>query len=355
MATITHRGPYQWQATVRKKGYRSQSETFETKLKAEEWSKVVESETVRGVFADRAELERTTLADLIEKYRVDVSPNKLSCRTELVTARRFLRHPLALRPLATVRSVDFARYRDERLAEKASPNSVRLELTYLSTMFTTARKELSIQVENFLEDVRKPSAPLGRQRRLVGDEEARLLTAVRDSDAQAFELCFVLSIETGMRAGNIVKLCWEDIDFEQHLIFLEKTKNGDSLSIPLSEAAEAMLKSYPCADKTGGIARFYDSAGLGAAFRVACKKAGIPGLRYHDLRHDAATRLAPLVEAPVLAKLMGWKTLQMAMRYYNPTEEELVKARREAEAVRNRNLASSAAVVKFALSSTAHS
>lgn len=349
MATISNRGPYQWQATIRKKGYPPQSKTFETKKDAQAWSAIVESEMVRGVFADRTETERTTLGNLIERYSLEISPLKRSCRTELVTARRFLRHPLALRPLSTLRSVDFAKYRDERLSEGAAANSVRLELAYLSTMLTTAKKEWSIQVENFLEMVRKPPAPPGRKRRLVGDEEARLLTAVRDSDAQGFELCFILSIETGLRAGNIVELCWEDIDFEEHVIYVGKTKNGDSLSVPLSQTAEAVLKSYPCANKTGRIAKFYDTAGLGAAFRVACRKAGIQGLRYHDLRHDAATRLAPLVEAPVLAKLMGWKTLQMAMRYYNPTDEELVTLRREAEALRDRNLASSAVAAKAAL------
>lgn len=85
----------------------------------------------RGVFCDRAELERTTLGALVERYSREVSPTKRSCRTELVTARRLLRHPLALRPLSTLRYIDFASYRDQRLAERAANNSVRLELAYL--------------------------------------------------------------------------------------------------------------------------------------------------------------------------------------------------------------------------------
>lgn len=95
----------------------------------------------RGVFADRTEMERTTLGDLVKRYSEEVSPFKRSCRSELVTARRLLRHPLALRPLATLRSVDFARYRKQHLAEGAANNSVRLELAYFSAMFNTARKE----------------------------------------------------------------------------------------------------------------------------------------------------------------------------------------------------------------------
>lgn len=50
------------------------------------------------------------------------------------------------------------------------------------------------------------------------------------------------------------------------------------------------------------------------------------GLALHDLRHEAASRLAPHVTAQTLAKIMGWRTIQMAMRYYNPSHAELLAA-----------------------------
>lgn len=189
-------------------------------------------------------------------------------------------------------------------------------------MFNTARTEWSIEVCNFLELVRKPPAAPGRERRLVEDEESRLLAAARESKAPAFELCIILAIETGMRAGNLITLRWEDIDFKRHVIYVGRTKNNEGLVAPLSKHAEAALICYPCSNKTGRIPGFYDSAAVSAAFRVACQKAGIRALHFHNLRHDAATRLAPLVTAPVLAKLMERKTIQMAMRYYNPTEDD---------------------------------
>jgi integrase len=208
-------------------------------------------------------------------------------------------------------------------------------------MFNTARKEWSIEVRNFIELVRMSPATPGRTGCLVGDEESRLLAAARESQAPAFELCVILAIETGIRAGNLIELCWEAIDFKRHVIYVARTKNNYGLVAPLSAKAEAALKSYQRSNKTGRITSFYDSAALAAAFRMASKKAGIEGLRFHDLRHDAATRLAPLVTAPTLAKLMGWKTIQMAMRYYKPTEDELVTLRRDAEAARAHNIASS--------------
>jgi integrase len=48
-------------------------------------------------------------------------------------------------------------------------------------------------------------------------------------------------------------------------------------------------------------------------------------LRFHDLRHEAASRLAEELQAHELVKMMGWKTIQMAMRYYHPRAEDLAR------------------------------
>jgi integrase len=273
MASIQNRGPHQWQATVRRKGYPSQSETFETNRDAEAWANKVEHEMASGTFVDRKVADRTSLGDLLTKYGQEVSPSKRSCRTELVTIRRLLRHPLALRPLSSLRNTDFSSYREQRLKERAANNSVRLELALLSTMFATAISEWDLPIKNFIREIKKPKTTRGRDRRLVGDEEERLLEAARASQAPALELFVVLAIETGMRAGNLVELRWEQVDFEQHVIFVNRTKTGAGLAVPLSSAAEAALRAFKPAAAFGKISSFYDSNGLGAAFRQARKVA----------------------------------------------------------------------------------
>lgn len=107
-------------------------------------------------------------------------------------------------------------------------------------------------------------------------------------------------------------------------------KNGDSRTVQLSEAAEAVIRSLPRALHGGRLTTFHDSNGLGAAFRRACQRAGIDGLCFHDLRHEAVPRLAKKMPLATLAKVLAWRTLQMAMRYYNPTAKELVDAVRAA-------------------------
>ena len=90
MASVLKRGPHQWQATIRRKGYPTQTKTFETKSAANAWATVVESEMTRHVFIDKTEVERTTLGELLTRYGEEKSPKKRSCRTELVTIRRLL-------------------------------------------------------------------------------------------------------------------------------------------------------------------------------------------------------------------------------------------------------------------------
>ena len=76
MATIANRGPYQFQATIRRKGYPTQSKTFESRREAEAWATIIESEMVRGTFIPRAEAERTTRGAALERYGNEITPTK---------------------------------------------------------------------------------------------------------------------------------------------------------------------------------------------------------------------------------------------------------------------------------------
>lgn len=326
MATIKQRGPSQFQAIVRRKGYPSQTRTFETRAAARAWAADVESEMRRDAFIDRSEAERTTLRELLERYLSEVTPTKRSCQAEAKRLKQLLRHPLALRTLASLRSVDFAKFRDERL-KAASADTVRLDLALLSAAFNAARKDWSIAVDNPIALLRKPPPSRGRTRRLEGNEETRLL-GVADPELR---LCIVLAIETGMRQRNLAELTWEQVDLRDQVIYLDRTKNGDAHAVPLSVAAEAMLLALPRPLHGGRVTGFRDGAALGRKFRRACAKTGITNLRFHDLRHEAASRVAPYMPATTLAKVLGWKSITMAMRYYNPTANELVDARRKAE------------------------
>lgn len=220
--------------------------------------------------------------------------------------------------------MDFVKYRDDRL-KTCCAETVRRELVIISAVFTKARELWELPIGNPLGGVEWPAKGRHRERRLRGDEEARLLAAANESRGAALPICIILAIETGMRAGEIAPLHRGQIDFDSGVIRLGLTKNGISRTVPLTARAETALRYFSW-QPDGRLTTFYDSRGLSKAFRLACKRAGINGLCFHDLRHEAASRLAPRMPTGTLAKILGWKTVQMAMRYYNPTDEELVAA-----------------------------
>ncbi|WP_410498678.1 tyrosine-type recombinase/integrase [Chitinibacter sp. S2-10] len=288
MATIQHRGARQYQASICIKGFPRLTQTFETKAEAANWAKRIESEMHQGIFVDRREAERTTLGQALVRYEEEITPHKRSAENERSTIRRWLAHPLALRPLAQLRGVDFSKYRDSRL-EEVSASTVRLELALISNLFTVAKKEWSIPVDNPIAAIRKPKQPEGRDRRLAGDEEVRLMAAAKacHSDNSGLLVAIRLAIETGMRAGEIVGLTWQQIDLDAAVILLSRTKNGSKRAVPLTAEAEELLRSLPePSSAKERVNSFHDSRGLSKAFRLACTKAEISGLRFHDLRHE---------------------------------------------------------------------
>ena len=94
-------------------------------------------------------------------------------------------------------------------------------------------------------DIRKPPAGRHRERRLVDDEETRLLAACRKSRNPGLETAVILAIETGMRLGEIGGLTWDRVDLAAGVVRLDLTKNGERRTVPLSDKAVSALRSVP--------------------------------------------------------------------------------------------------------------
>lgn len=325
MAKIRRRGEAQYQACIAHKGYPPQYKTFITRRDAERWARGVEVDMERGIFRLCGEADTATLNEALGRYAQEVTPGKRSAGREVNRIKAWQRHPLASRFLASIRGMDLAAYRDERLAQGKGANTVRLEIALISHVYTIARKEWGMEsLANPVESVRKPKAPPGRNRRLENGEEQRLLEAAeRSGKAPWFPAIIRLAIASGMRAGELLSLEWEQVKLAQRYIQLTMTKNGDDRAVPLSQAAKAILTKLP-RDIGGRIFPVFGGTDtLDHEFANVREDAGITNLRFHDLRHEAATRFAGIYSAQELARVMGWRTMQMALRYYHPRIEDL--------------------------------
>jgi integrase len=365
VAWFEKRGAHQWRAVIVRQGYPRHSKTFTTKGEAEAWAKMIESEMARGVWIDRSEAESTTLRALLDRYEREVVPEKRGSVQERSVLATWRDMPLAIRTVATIRGADVAALRDEWLKDYA-PATVLRRLAVLSHVFNVARKEWGMEsLANPVELVRKPSPNNARTRRIVatppssgrsrGRAHGELALVVEASESPMLPALVTLAVETAMRRGEIAALRWEHIDLERRVAHLPETKNGNSRNVPLSPAAvdalAALLPRQPSNRRKtpvvpatlrgrvfnmrpDGITQAFDRAQHRArdAYEARCARDGVPAdpgflndLRFHDLRHEATSRLASRFQLHELAKITGHRDTRMLLRYYHPDAADLAK------------------------------
>jgi integrase len=143
-------------------------------------------------------------------------------------------------------------------------------------------------------------------------------------------------LATGLRESNIRLLCWQQIDLPRRVawIYADQAKGGRDLSVPLNDAAAAVLAAqqgmhkrwvFPVprwerkATPESKPRQVWDSPTgkvSSAAWRKACTRAGVPWLRFHDLRHTwASWHVQAGTPLAVLQELGGWQTSAMVARY----------------------------------------
>jgi integrase len=338
MATFTKRklkSSITWQAKIRRRGRPTVTQTFVRRADAEAWASTLESEMARGIFLDRSEQERVTIREGLDRYKREITPSKRSAVAEARLINAMSKTWLADYTFASLRAADVARWRDERLTQVSSGTVLR-GLALLGHLFKIARCEWGMEgLINPVDSVRKPKQGKARNRRLMEGEETELLSRARQY-GDPLPSVITLALETAMRRGEIAGLRWENVDLKRRLIHLPLTKNGDARDVPLSSKAVETLRALP--RRIDGWVFGLEADTITQAFgritgNAPSKQskgrsgiAGLSGLRFHDLRHEATSRLFERGLNPIqVASITGHKTLQMLTRYTHLRAEDLVK------------------------------
>jgi integrase len=167
--------------------------------------------------------------------------------------------------------------------------------------------------------------PAGRVRFLSDPEREKLLAACRRSKWRRLYALVLLAITTGARRGELLALTWRDVDLKSGCAYVCTSKNDDRRTLPLTPAAVKELGRFRNRkDQDALVFRSRRRAGEPFAFemvwRAARDRAGIPELRFHDLRHTCASYLAQqgasLLE---IADVLGHRDLKMSRRYAHLT------------------------------------
>lgn len=319
MATIRKRKD-RWQCRIQRKGYPDITKTFPSKEEALKWSRGVEHSIDEGTFVPEQRKQQYILAELIDRYKKEVTPSKKSAAQEEYRLAMIKRDPISKLDASMITACDAAEFRDRRL-KKVKPTTVHHDLCTLSAVFEQARLEWFLPLTNPVKNIRKPSLGRGRERRLSKIEEQQLRNELLQSKNPLILSIVEMAIETACRRSELLNLSWKNVDLARRIALLEDTKNGENRLIPLSSRAIAILQSQP---KSTDLVFPVTGESVTRSFINACRRAGISNLRFHDLRHEGVSRLFELGLNPIeVSSISGHKTLACLMRYAHAQTSEL--------------------------------
>ena len=345
MATFKQLPSGNWRAQVRRKG-RYISETFRRRKDADEWALDAERQIDRGE-APRASrlIEPTTVEDLIELHLADMKEvGKCPRRSKAFTLAALKK------ALGRVRFAELDRQRliafgKSRARQGAGPTTVGMDFTYLKTVISHAAAVHGIAVSSESVDLARLALKrLGiigkgreRSRRPTQDELERIIAHLDSNPRQAIPVGRIIrfAIASAMRQDEICRIGWTDVDTKTRIVLVRDRKDprdkvGNDQKVPLLAATgfdawKILLEQRRHVPNTERIFP-YNGRSVGAAFRRACKDLGIRDLHFHDLRHEAASRLFEVgFRVEQVALVTGHRDWKMLKRYANLRPEDLHK------------------------------
>lgn len=380
MAVFTLRESGVWQAKVRRQGWPSKTKSFARKSEAEKWARAIEHEMAMGAYISRDDAERTTFREAADRYIRDVLPGKRAQVQPKYMLARLCEH-FGAYSLASISASMLSTYRDERL-KVVSNQTVVHELGLITRVFKACAMDWGIALPQGIPTklVRKPKLDNGRERRLEEGEEALVLGVLSKRKEPWAHAAVVLAIETAARQSELISLMWDDIDLKRRVARFRGrdggvNKSGDAYrDVPLSSRAGEVLSALPRAESgrvfpisqnalrlawdraliagrrlhlSASLTKLLTEQGVADPERelralVFKKRQPLPitlrlwdevqksdqtlvDLHFHDLRHEATSRLADHFLLHELMKVTGHKSSSMLSRYYHPKAEDLAR------------------------------
>ena len=260
------------------------------------------------------------------------------------------------KPLAAITPEDVDRWQTGRIAAGIAPATVQRELNYLASVLTRAvkLKKLATNPARAVERAKVDRTP--KVRYLDPAEEKRLRAALSERDAEMraaresankwrksrkedplpplpyygdhLTPAVLLSINTGMRRGELLALRWASVDMKGKQITVEGStaKSQQTRHIPLNDEALDVLKKWkaqaPDSDRVIPI-----STGFKTAWSHLLERAKITKFRWHDLRHHFASRLVQAgVPLNTVRELLGHGSMAMTLRYAHLAPDQKAEA-----------------------------
>ena len=288
MASISKKSG-KWLVQIRRSFHKPIYKVFVSKYDAQRWARETERLIELGDFVDTSEANKTSLRVLLERYEREVSSKK---RTEAdqYYISNIMKFEFVNKMLSQISSSDIAAFRDERL-KAVSPSSVNRELSVISHCIHIATEEWKCYVkENPVKRSLRLKENPKRIRRLEAGEYEKLMSSCKKN--WTFWCPIIdFAIHTAMRRGELLKATWDMVDLEKKYITLPQiiTKTNRVRNVPLQPKAIEILQKMP--RSLNGKLFPIGLKNFERSWKSICRRASIKGLRFHDLKREAISRL----------------------------------------------------------------
>lgn len=369
--TNTAPGRARHQAMVRRGGH-ALSRTFPTAKAAAKWAGLVEAAISldspvnpfnREDWLPRTQAKRDltkrmmgnaldepnpgwTMGKALDRYLDEVGDKKASPQQE-ATRTRLLKASLGSIPLSRLRTRDVQAHADARLAAGKGAATVRLEVMHVRAVWKHARREqphgwgLALPEAHPCAGIVLPPPNPGRTRRLqdadqqegTDAEEASIrkqVSALGIPDADVVMDVFELGLLTGMRRGEILSMTKGEVQRTGNVWMVVKGRHktmhhGHVRSIVLPPGAvDIVRRRLGGADEKGRLFTIRTDR-FRHYFRKACRLAGVADFRFHDVRHEALSRMADRnLDIGQLRAQSGHRSAQMLLRYVNARPKDIL-------------------------------
>lgn len=219
----------------------------------------------------------------------------------------------------------------EMRAAGYAPGTANKWIVQLRYMYNVAKKRKVPGTEKNPAAEIKQFAVEGRERFLSADETELLRKAVERSENKQLKYIVALLLMTGCRKRELLDAQWNQFDLERRAWRIPLSKSGKARHVALSVAVVELLQGLPrwngCPYVVPNPRTRKPFTDIHEAWATAVRRAGIPAIRIHDLRHSFAANLVNAGHSLyVVSKALGHSTTRMSERYAHLADETLMAA-----------------------------
>ncbi len=284
--------------------------------------------------------ERLTVASLIERWLASWANNlrPISVQRYRDCADKFIIPAIGQMDIGKVRPVNIRGILDA-MAARGSGSRQRLYVFQTIRRCFNVAVKLELMARNPCASVDSPKVPRRQIAALTPEQANGIIAAVHGT---RWEALFMLALSTGLRMGELFALAWDDVDFDRGILMvrhsLEEIKGRLTIKEPKSDSGRRSIRldpkdvailrehrqrlgqlafeAYVFVDTNGGLLR--QSNFSRTVWYPVRKAAGIEHVRFHDLRHSAASfMLRAGIHPKIAQERLGHSTIRLTLDTYS--------------------------------------